>query len=96
MWELGKHLLNSTNFVYGCCLDCHTFICIPSTKIVGRPPVISTGYDVAFHRQSAIAPRHERCVCTPGRCDPSPLHPSQATERRGLAYLDSKGARIPI
>ena len=62
----------------------------PSPKLC--PPVISTGYGIAIHRQSAIALAHDRHACTPGRCNPPTLpQSSQSAARKPRSSPATRG-----
>src|ERR1700686_1018754 len=62
----------------------------PSPKF--RPPVISTGYGIAIHRQSAIALAHDRHVCASGGCDlPNLPQSSQAASRKPRSSPATRG-----
>src|SRR5580700_4590539 len=63
----------------------------PSRKLC--PPVFSIGYVVAVHRQSAIAPWHDSCRWTSGRCHSSTLPcSSQAPPREPVSPPPTRSA----
>jgi hypothetical protein len=57
--------------------------------------VISTGCGIAIHRQSAIAPAHDRQGCTLGGCDP-PTFPQSLHAASRKQPLSLPLARISV